>query len=183
MDVIKYLTAPTFGTILLAGLLLLGLVACLRLFRDLRGGQKSFQVRHAAMANRIRQTESETEEFNKRIHNTEQMHIFSLALHEALLVCTKENTFMTEQGDCVCLRIEDCAYYITFKENKHSLRSTRRTLHGQGHFIVYDNELLQDPPLKVFYDLKELELYLLQKLNAESTKQFPPALRKSHGLR
>ncbi len=182
MNILNYFTAQTFGWILLGGLLVLGLLACLRLLGELRGGQKSFQVRHLAMEKRIRQTESETEEFNKTMHNTEQLHILSLALQEALLVCKGGRAFMTEQEDCLCLHIENSQYYVIFKENKHVLRSTRKTLHGQGHFLVYDNELLQDPPLKVFYDLKELELYLLQKMHGEQKQILPPALRKQQWL-
>ncbi len=181
MDYLNYFTATTFGWILAAVIIAVGLFAVMRLFGELRGGQKSYSTRHQAMDERIRKTVAETDELNKTIHKNEQLHILYRALDEVISVSNKKQATVLEEENSIHLQVENLTYHIFFKEKKQFLQSVHKTVYGQGHFEVFEGEKAESEPL-IFYDLQKLALYLIPKIQKQEVYFGHPALHQKKGL-
>ncbi len=210
---LPYLTVTNVVYAVLGIPALVGFAVLLRLSRKER---LSFSQRHNVMDARIKQTAHDVEELNKTMQREEQLHIVATALREAISlphhlqnIHASQSTAMAsveESAQRVTLSLEKYYFYIEYKENKKSLRSTGKTVYGQGHFEVFgplekehaqkeyaqteraqyeDREKNNEEntaekalkPVRVFHNLLELELYLTQKIHQPQGRKLPPALR------
>ncbi len=175
---------------------LFGFAVMVRLARQ---GRSSFSQRHKAMDQRILQTATEMDELNKIMQEGEQLHIVAAALREALLLHPQpEHISVEEKEHYVALFLERQAFFVLYREKKHMMRSTGKTVHGHGYFEVQGPVPLPAPsePLgeghkiepepqktgKSFHSLWELEVYLSEKIQRPHTRSLPPALRKKSTL-
>ncbi len=157
-----------------------------------RKGRSSFDQRHEAMDQRIHQTSVEMDELNKTMRKEEQLHIIAAALREALLLHPSPQSFVEEHKDAVYLHLEKYFFHVEYKEKIQTLRSSQKTVYGQGYFEVFgpfprekephlhsqeDNNTEKNTRGKIFYSLLELELYLTQKIRRTDFMKLPPALR------
>ncbi len=187
----------TINTLVYALLGIPALVGFVVMMRMMRKGRSNFTERHKAMDQRILQTSTEVDELNKTLQEGEQLHIIAAALREATRLHPQAELIeIDEQEHFVRLALEKQTFFILYKEKKHNMRSTGKTVYGQGHFEVQGPlPLSQTEPLltqekdraphkapwaqgKIFYSLMELELYLTQKFHVPQAHNLPPALRK-----
>ncbi len=196
----NFFTLPMLVYAILGIPALLGFVILVRLSRQ---GRTNFVERHKAMDLRIQQTACETEELNKTILRTEQLHIVATALREAVSLqrqrmdCPLIPFSVEEQDNAVFFHLEKHTLIIQYKEKKQFLHSTGKTVYGQGYFEVFgpffkehsygnmreeENKNLSScfPPKgdgKIFYSLLELEQYLTKNMQSRTNHLLPPTLR------
>ncbi len=180
----NFFTLNTLAYALIGIPAFLGFAVLVRLNKQ---GRSSFQERHAAMDSRIQQTTAEVSELNKTMHREEQLHIIATALREALLLHPVPQAQVIEHADHVILQLTKQCFILYYREKKHTLRSTHKTVYGQGYFEVFgplnlgDTTSLQEQMAsqtgRPFYGLLELELYLTQRMKVMDTRKLPPALR------
>ncbi len=152
----------SFENIVLGFVGILGIVGFVAASRAMRKGRQSYDERHEAMDERIKQTAQSIRDDNNSMHGYEQLHIVALALRDAL---QQKGHFaqdiIVEHADHLSLHLSKGIFTVHYKAKLTTLHSTNKTVYGQGLWEVYqDGNIIQS-----FVKLVQLERYLLWQLH------------------
>ncbi len=151
-----------FENIALVVVGIIGIVAFMMIMRIMRKGRLSYDSRHEAIDNRIKETAQNIRENNNAMQSHEQLHIIAAALKDALeLKGHNAQELITEYTDHIEIALPAGLISVHYMQKAKTLRSTKKTIYGQGLW-----EVTQAGNTQTFNGLIQLERHLQKVLLA-----------------